>query len=193
MRNKNKRFYLLIVIAFILWLVPFLIRLFFINTDTSIETNRLQEKGIRNSQTVDNLVNSLNDNNKRKTFIIIFENNITGCIINVLGGTLLGLGTIVNLIINGFASSDVIVYSYNSGLSVREITHATLPHSFELIGFWISGAIGLSIAWKIILFMKNKEILDIQFYKDVLIQFIIVFIIILSAAYVEAYITILNI
>ncbi len=130
MRNKNKRFYLLIVIAFILWLVPFLIRLFFINTDTSIETNRLQEKGIRNSQTVDNLVNSLNDNNKRKTFIIIFENNITGCIINVLGGTLLGLGTIVNLIINGFASSDVIVYSYNSGLSVREITHATLPHSF---------------------------------------------------------------
>lgn len=135
MRNKNKRFYLLIVIAFILWLVPFLIRLFFINTDTSIETNRLQEKGIRNSQTVDNLVNSLNDNNKRKTFIIIFENNITGCIINVLGGTLLGLGTIVNLIINGFASSDVIVYSYNSGLSVREITHATLPHSFELIGF----------------------------------------------------------
>ncbi len=65
--------------------------------------------------------------------------------------------------------------------------------AFELIGFWISGAIGLSIAWKIILFMKNKEILDIQFYKDVLIQFIIVFIIILSAAYVEAYITILNI
>ena len=193
MKKSNKRFYLFVAIAFVIWLIPFFIRLLLFGTDFSIETDKLHEKGISNNKVIEELVNSLDEDNKSKAFILIFKNNIIGCIINIVGGVLLGIGTIMNLTVNGFASSDVLVYSYNRGLSVREILNVTLPHSFELIGFWISGAMGLNIAWRIILFMQNKKDIDFKFYKEVAIQFLGVFIIILLAAYVEAYVTILNI
>jgi uncharacterized membrane protein SpoIIM required for sporulation len=43
--------------------------------------------------------------------------------------------------------------TYKEGLCVKSILKVTLPHSFEFIGFWLSGAIGFYIAWNIILFV----------------------------------------
>lgn len=55
--------------------------------------------------------------------------------INILGGFLLGLVTLLNLSINGLAASDVFTTVYNSGFGLNNILKSTLPHSFELIGF----------------------------------------------------------
>lgn len=106
------------------------------------------------------------------------------------GGVFLGLGTVVNLMINGFYSADVFVTSYHSGLSIRQILNVTLPHSFELIGFWLSGAIGFYIAWNFILFFRSKESFTALFCKKTGIGVAVVFVIILVAAYVEAYISV---
>jgi uncharacterized membrane protein SpoIIM required for sporulation len=65
----------------------------------------------------------------------------------------------------------------------------TLPHSFELIGFWLSGTIGFYITWNIIQLMRGKESFTIRFYKKVGFYSLAVFFIILAAAYVEAYIS----
>jgi uncharacterized membrane protein SpoIIM required for sporulation len=65
----------------------------------------------------------------------------------------------------------------------------TLPHSFELIGFWLSGAIGFYITWDIIQFMRGKGTFTSHFYKRTGVYSLAVFFIILAAAYVEAYIS----
>ena len=74
--------------------------------------------------------------------------------------------------------------------SLNNILKTTFSHSFELIGFWVSGAIGLSIAWKLIQFMCGKEMITIQFYKQIVLWIVAVFVIILVAAFVEAYISV---
>jgi Integral membrane protein DUF95. len=91
--------------------------------------------------------------------------------------------------INGFSSSDIVVTSYKNGLSITRIIETTLPHSFELLGFWISGGIGFNITRAIIQFMRGKEYLYSVFYKKIGLYSILVFVIIITAAYVEAYIT----
>jgi uncharacterized membrane protein SpoIIM required for sporulation len=131
----------------------------------------------------------LNENDKYGAFIEIFKNNLTGCMLNIIGGVLLGLGTVFNLLFNGFFSADIFMSSYKAGMNIISILKVTLPHSFELIGFWLSGAIGFYITWNIIQIMKGKDNFPNHFYKQVGIGFLIVFFFILSAAYIEAYIS----
>lgn len=109
--------------------------------------------------------------------------------LNILGGVFLGLGTLLNLMLNGFLFADICVSSYEAGMSIPIILKLTLPHSFELIGFWLSGGIGFYIAWLIICFMRGKESFTSKSYKLIGIYSVIVFLIILSAAYVEAFIS----
>ncbi|MFK2367746.1 stage II sporulation protein M [Bacteroides fragilis] len=97
--------------------------------------------------------------------LLPFKNNMQGCILNVLGGGLLGIGTLFNLLLNGFCFADVCCRTYKLGMSITDIFALTLPHSFELIGFWISGGIGLYIAWNIILFMYTDKMPTFKFYK----------------------------
>lgn len=132
----------------------------------------------------------LADGKKGEAFAVIFKNNIRVCIINGAYGVLFGLGTVINLIFNGFSFADIFANSYKAGLSIESILKVTLPHSFELIGLWLSGAIGFYIAWHIIQFMRGKDILTAKFYKTVGFGSLAVFVIILSAAYVEAYISV---
>jgi uncharacterized membrane protein SpoIIM required for sporulation len=91
---------------------------------------------------------------------------------------------------NGFFSADMFVSSYKEGMDISTILKLTLPHSFELVGFWLSGAFGLCIAWNIIRFMKGKECFTVRFYKNTGIYSMVILFIILAAAYVEAYISI---
>lgn len=129
------------------------------------------------------------EGNRYKTFVFIFKNNIKGCIFNIIGGFVLGIATIMNLVLNGFFSADIFASSYSAGMPLYRILETTLPHSFELLGFWLLGATGLYIAWNVILFIRGKESFSSHFYKRVGIEFIVVFVIILTAAYVEAYIS----
>ena len=94
-----------------------------------------------------------------------------------------------NLIFNQIDNS-LCFPQYKLGMSITDIFALTLPHSFELIGFWISGGIGLYIAWNIILFMYTDKMPTFKFYKNIGINLLIIFIIILSAAYIETYVSI---
>jgi uncharacterized membrane protein SpoIIM required for sporulation len=186
---KNKFILYCFAIAFFCWLIPFLIGIFFIEIpELSIETiENEQYNGALKA--VDKTIKLLQESNRKDAFIVIFKNNIQGCILNILGGVMLGLGTLVNLLINGFFFANMSVAAYESGLSFESILKVTLPHSFELIGFWLSGAMGYYIAWNIIQVMRGKEGFTGCFYKILGICLVLVLLIILSAAYVESYIS----
>ncbi|GHT21758.1 hypothetical protein FACS189430_02370 [Bacteroidia bacterium] len=175
------------LLAFAIWLLPFILRLYIVEIPL-IDTNRLAHKELHTPMS--EVLQLLSDGNNKGAFILIFTNNIKGCILNIIGGVMLGLGTIINLSYNGFVSADIFMTSYNSGMSIDSILKVTLPHSFELIGFWLSGAIGFFIAWHLIQFMRGKDSITAVFCKKVGVGSLIVVLIILAAAYVEAYISI---
>ena len=108
----------------------------------------------------------------------------------MLGGVLLSVATVINLLINGFAAADVFRTAYDSGVPLVSILKTTLPHSFELVGFWLSGMIGFMISWQLIRLMKGKKAFTTYIIKRMCILLIVMTILILSAAYVEAYISI---
>ena len=171
---RKRSFLILFVASFLCWLFPFIGRVYFFKIPV-IDYGHpkipiLVKKGI-----VDEILHLISINDRWSVFILIFKNNIKGCIFNVFGGFLLGLGTLFNLMANGFYTADVFVSSYFAGVNIRTILHTTLPHSFELLGFWLSGTIGFSIAWAIIRFMKGKENLTKLFMKQMGICAIVVF------------------
>lgn len=174
--------------ALLCWLFPFIYRIFFIESPI-LENNQLVERTSDLQNTVDNVIQALS-NNKEKAFALIFLNNLKGCLLNIAGGAFLGLGTTINLMINGFYTADIFATSYNSGMTLQKMVSVTLPHSFELIGFWLSGAIGFYIAWNFILFMRGKNHFNLFFLKTIVILTVIVFALILSAAYVESFISV---
>ncbi|MDR0604225.1 MAG: stage II sporulation protein M [Bacteroidales bacterium] len=142
--KRHKIFFLSFTIAFSFWLLPFLVRIFF------VEMPEINVNKIENSMT--KIMQSLTNGDRCVAFGIIFKNNLKGCILNIVGGAMLGLGTLINILFNGFFSADIFVFSYKAGMDITSILRVTLPHSFELIGFWLSGAIGFYIAWNIIQF-----------------------------------------
>ena len=169
----NKLRLILFTLAFLCWTIPFLLRLLVIDmpdiTTVSIEHDDTIETKI---------VQQLNENNSLKAFILVLKNN------------LLGLMTLFNLIYNGFFMADTFVYAHNIvGLNANLLLKLFLPHSFELIGFWMSGAVGFYIAWNIIQVMLGKKNITPCFYKNVGISFIIISFIITIAAYVEIYVS----
>jgi uncharacterized membrane protein SpoIIM required for sporulation len=153
---------------------------------------QVENSAIKENTVVTKIIKSLDRGDNRSAFLLIFTNNLKGCLLNIFGGVMLGLGTVINLLYNGFFSADMFKSSYDAGLSLSKILNVTLPHSFELIGFWLSGAIGLYIAWNVILFIRGKENFTALFYKTVGISVAVIFFIILGAAYVEAYISTSN-
>jgi uncharacterized membrane protein SpoIIM required for sporulation len=105
------------------------------------------------------------------------------------GGVFIGLGTLINAVYNGFFTADIFASAYHAGMSVNSILKATLPHSFELLGFWLSGAVGFMLAWNIVLLVCGKECFTKVFYRCVGVATVSACAIILAAAYVEAYIS----
>lgn len=180
-KKRNKLF----ALSFLLWLIPFCAR---IPMNISYE-NVPNLKNVNNSA-LSILYEALENSSSDEAFLLVFKNNIKSCMINVCGGVSLGVCTIVNLAYNGFATSDMFVVSYQSGFSLSDILKTTLPHSFELIGFWLSGAMGLMIAYRLLLFMRGREDISRDFLKQMCIMAFIVFVTTLCAAYVETHISV---
>jgi uncharacterized membrane protein SpoIIM required for sporulation len=186
MKLKGWIFY---IISICCWLLPFTIRLFFVEMP-EITTEQLEQLSAEKQQSAaQEVIQMLFAEDMHDAFWAIFKNNLKGCIISIAGGVLLGLGTLFNLMFNGFFSADIFASLYKSGLSIESMLKATLPHSFELIGFWLSGAIGFYLAWNIIRFMRGKGTFTNHLYKRTGIYSLVVFFIILAAAYVEAYVS----
>jgi uncharacterized membrane protein SpoIIM required for sporulation len=184
----NKLFIYSILLAFALWFLPFMLRILVVEMP-QIDTDKLQQLPNVENKAVQETLQHLSDGNKQAAFVSIFTNNIKGCILNILGGVFLGLGTLISLAFNGFVFADVMVSIHSAGMSIHDILRTTLPHSFELIGTWLSGGIGFYIAWLIICFMQGKKSFTSRTCKLIGMYSIVVFLIILSAAYVEAFIT----
>lgn len=177
-----------LILAFLFWFLPFVVRLCIIDiqpVDAFLFNNLLEGVNMPG----ENTVLLLSEGNNKGAFWNILATNLKGCLLNVLGGTLLGLGTIINLAYNGFVMADMIVFSHNSGMSWNMILKLNLPHCFELIGFWVSGGMGFYYAWQIICFIRQKENFTSSFYIRMGRCTVIFCLIILFAAYVESYIT----
>lgn len=180
-KKRNKLF----VLSFLLWLIPFCARI-----PMNISYENVPNRNNVNNSALSILYEALEDSSSDEAFLLVFKNNIKSCMINVCGGVSLGVCTIVNLAYNGFATSDMFVVSYQSGFSLSDILKTTLPHSFELIGFWLSGAMGLMIAYRLLLFMRGREDISRDFLKQMCIMAFIVFVTTLCAAYVETHISV---
>ena len=184
---KDKAIFVCFLFSFFCWVIPFIVRLFFIDVP-EIEAQYISQ--LPKNEKSDEIIQHLLNENNQEAFVEIFKNNIKGCILNIVGGITLGLGTLINVLYNGFFIAGVFVSISKSGVSLANIIKVTLPHSFELIGFWLSGGIGFYIAWQIISFIRGKKISVFMTLKKIVFNFIIIFLIILIAAYVEAYISI---
>jgi len=166
-----------------------MLRIFFVEMPQAIVMPTANQKRTSYVSAGQQTLNYLADGDKYSAFITIFMNNIKGCIINIAGGAFMGLGTLLNLAYNGFFSADMFAFSHKHGLDLATIVKVTLPHSFELIGFWLSGGIGFYIAWCIVQFMRGINLFCTKMYTLIGIACALVLIIILTAAYVEAYIS----
>lgn len=178
-------------ISILVWLISFLFRMIKPIDDSSDYISYTSDS-IGNPIEVlpqpQNLELFLDSNDHKAAFSLIFCNNMHGCLVNILSGFLLGIGTIVNLIYNGYVFADVLTFA-KGRLSLMKILELTFPHSFELIGFWLSGAIGLKISSTLLLLMKGDSIDLASLLKEMVGLTISVVIITLCSAYVEAYIT----
>jgi uncharacterized membrane protein SpoIIM required for sporulation len=187
---KDKFFYFCLIVSVACWFIPFVCRIFFIEMPevTTINATKISISGTENIEY--KVIDALSKHDSKTAFKLILRNNLKCCILNMGGGVMLGIGTLLNLAFNGFVFADVGVKSYQSGLSIESILKVTLPHSFELIGIWLSGSIGFYITWNIIQVLRGKNGFTVRAYKILGIYSVIIFFIILSAAYVEAYISI---
>jgi len=182
--NKYKFIHFFIISA-ILWCIPFFFRLYLIN-DIGVSS-------ANNAESTPKILNQLfiahAENNRLEIFTLIFKNNLKSCVFNILGGVMLSLGTIVNLIMNGFITADIFYTVYRNGMGINQILKHTLPHCFEVIGIWLSGALGIYIAFSLFVFLKNNSLPTISFYRFVGKQIVFVIIIIALSAFIEAFIS----
>jgi uncharacterized membrane protein SpoIIM required for sporulation len=179
-----------ILIGFIIWAIPFFIRLSIKIETQIVVSQKTPIKDTLENGVVSNIFKAYSTDNKNKAFQLIFINNLKFAILNIVGGVLLGLATLVNLLQNGFYAAGVFSSVHASGMSWREIITYTAPHSFEMIGIWLSGGIGFYIAKSFYnMIVKNKYPTSL-FYKTVVSGTIISSLIILIAAFVEAYISV---
>lgn len=182
--TTKRMFWIFLLVSFLLWLIPFIIRLFFIDF---VEIKK--PSSVNSFDIVGEITAHALKNDSWTVFCLIFINNLKVTVINIIGGMLLGLGTVSNLIINGFLAADTFAAIHKNGMPIGEILKHTLPHSFELVGIWLSGAIGFSIAKVIVDFMRGKELPNVDYFRFIGRCIIITVLIILLAAFVESYVS----
>jgi stage II sporulation protein M len=183
MKSKLLLFFFL---STLIWCLPFFLRLFFIG-DLGIVSS--VSKTELTPSVFTKITVAYHQNNRFEIFLIIFTTNIKSCIYNILGGVTLGLGTLFNLIFISFTTADMFYNTYVNGIGIVQILKHTLPHSIEFIGIWLSGAIGFFIAKHIIDFMRGKEFPTASFLKFIGKYILITVLIILVAAFIEAYVS----
>jgi len=183
--RTRRLFLVFLFLSFLFWVLPFVLRLFLIN-EVKIE----DDTDVKGLKVVSDITECLLKNDRWSAFCLIFSNNLKVCIVNIAGGAMFGIVTLINLVVNGFITADTFATIHNNGMEVSKILKYTLPHSFELIGIWLSGAIGFYIAKVVFDYMKGTELPTSHSFKFIGKCFICVVIIILVAAFIEAYVSI---
>lgn len=175
--------------AFLSWGMPFFLTL---SLDFDSQNLNEQEDYVQpiENQVVLDVMTAYSTGDRMKAFRLIFLNNLKVSIINVFGGVLLGIGTLINLLLNGFYTASVFSSIHANGMSWKEIFMHTAPHSIEMLGIWLSGGLGFFIAKSIYDFMINSICPAIKFYKTIGIGILVSGLFILVAAYIEAFISV---
>lgn len=121
-------------------------------------------------------------------FKYITINNEKVIILNYCGALSLGLCSVALAALNGITFGNYIGV-YSNYVSLYDILKYTLPHSFELLAIIFSSGEGFFLGTSLFLCLLGyKKVNNINFMKAA-IHFIYCSIIILLAAFVEAYIT----
>ncbi len=175
------------IISIFIWSIPFFVRILFMDS-VLISQTKPSEK--ISSDIVSIITEKLNNGNKWSAFYLIFSNNLKVCIINILGGILLGIGTLISLFINGFYTADILSNIHNNGNSWSTIFDNTISHSFEMIGIWLSGGLGFLITKSIFNVMIKNKYPTLLFYKTIGITSLLITLIIFVAAFIESFISI---
>jgi uncharacterized membrane protein SpoIIM required for sporulation len=127
----------------------------------------------------------------RLEFTDILRNNLTGITKCLIGCMLFGAPTVYILLQNGF-SIGYLTKTYLLEDDVITILAFTVPHGiFEIPAIIIAGAAGFKIPYEIIRYLagKKEQILTKEDIKEYLTLALISIILIVIAAFVEAYIT----
>lgn len=186
---KNaKCFWIFFLISSCIWITSLLIRLFCISSQDLQPLLELSKA--HQDPTINKLIHLLNNGNKFSAFIFVFWNNLKVCIFCIAGGVTLNILTIVTLAQNGFFTADIIMNSYENGISVNELLKHTLPHSFEIVGIWLSGAIGFCFTKILVDYITNEKAPKKKFIRLLNYQFLLIFVITLAAALIETYVSI---
>ena len=122
----------------------------------------------------------------------IIKNNMILIIIMILGSVLLSIPTIINLMLNGFLFGALIAGSLRCGSLIMNVLALTVPHClFELPAMWLAGAASFKITYEILCYLNSRKhyILNSEEINDFLILFGIALLLIIIAAFVEAYFT----
>jgi uncharacterized membrane protein SpoIIM required for sporulation len=135
----------------------------------------------------------LNYKNFENPEISFFARNNIYVIFLILSGSLLfGATTLVNLIYIGMNLGLAVILSLRCGMSIIEILCLTVPHAIlEIPAIIIAGAAGFKIPYEILRYLagKKEQILTQEDIREYLTLALISIILIVIAAFVEAYVT----
>ena len=129
---------------------------------------------------------------KTLSFLNIFLNNCGVILRCLLGSLSLRSLTIYNLALNGFFAGVLFNFLKRRGFNLSEILALILPHGiFEIPAIIIAGAAGFKIPYEIVRYLagKKEQPLTKEDIKEYLTLAVISIILIIIAAFVEAYIT----
>lgn len=142
------------------------------------------------SKTQIEIISNLKSNKKCTVLKKIMVNNILCCGINICGGTMFSIPTLFNLSFCGYVLGfQIYDITYIQDKSIRKNSLLRiLPHSFEIVGIWISGSLSFYITWLILYFLQKKSLMPSS--VKILIKYsIIMTSIIILAAIIETYIS----
>ncbi len=129
---------------------------------------------------------------KKPDMFLLIKNNLALISLFLSGAFLFGITTFVNLIYNGFFIGFIVNKALQKRTTLNEILILTLPHGiFEIPAIIIAGAAGFKIPYEIVRYLagKKEQILTKEDIKEYLTLALISIILIVIAAFIEAYVT----
>lgn len=129
---------------------------------------------------------------KNRSPLFFMERNGFTLFLLLLGAILFGVSTFFNLVANGLITGSSISIAVQNKTYIQKILFLILPHGiFEIPAIIIAGAAGFKIPCELVRYLagKKEQPLTKEDIKEYLTLALISIILIVIAAFVEAYIT----
>lgn len=178
MRINNISFSVQFLIILVIWLCGFLLGFNFPEDYSSQSTNVLIDSA-------PNLANFSNED----LFIHILEANSKVILLNASGYVLIGIPPVIACFYNGFVTS-LELNKAASKIGWKRVFLVSYTHAMELIGIWLGGAIGLR-GVGFTLNIINGEQPRRRELSFIMTWLLIAFLLIVIAAYIESFISII--